>query len=128
MKILYDEVIRRFPEVQSYLSDGDMDLPYVVMGSVIHWVNDLGIAKLTPEVVQRLVDFTKWCETQPRGESAADDICTILVVAFYEKLFRSDVTRCLLPHILPRDELIKNAEYLKRWVSDEEFQLALQKY
>jgi len=128
MKMLYDEVIRRFPEVQSHLSDGDIDLPYVVMASVVDWVNDLGTSKLTPEVVQRVVEFTKWCETQPRGESAADDVYTILVVAFYEKLFRSDVTRTLLPHILPRDELIKNAEYLKTWVSDEEFQLALEKY
>lgn len=31
MKLLYDEVIRRFPEVRSLISEGNEDLPYVVV-------------------------------------------------------------------------------------------------
>ena len=128
MKALCDEVIRRFPEVQSHLTGDDAELPYVVMGSVIDWLNDMGESGLSPEIVQRVIEFTKWCEAQPRGNSAANDAYTILVTAFYENLFKSGVTRRLLPHILPKDELIKNAEYLKRWVGDEYFRLALEEY
>jgi hypothetical protein len=128
MKALYDEVLHRFPEVQSQLTGDDAEVPYVVMGSVIDWLKGIGTPEFAPEIVQRVTEFTKWCEAQPRGDSAANDVYTILVVAFYEELFRSDAVRCLLPHILTKDELIKNAEYLKAWVSDEYFQLALKMY
>lgn len=128
MKALYDEVIHRFPEVQSHLTGDDAELPYVVMGSVVDWLNDMGESGLSPEIVQRVIEFTKWCEAQPRGNGVANDAYTILVTALYENLFKSDVTRRLLPHILPKDELIKNAEYLKRWVGDEDFRLALEEY
>lgn len=128
MKALYDEVIHRFPEVQSHLTGDDVEIPYVVMGSVVDWLKGMGTPEFAPEIVQRVIEFTKWCEAQPRGDSASNDVYSILVVAFYEELFRSDVTRGLLPHVLPKDELMKNAEYLKAWVTDECFQLALKKY
>jgi len=128
MKALCDEVVRRFPEVQSRLTDGDEDVPYIVMGSVVDWLKETGTSGFPPEIVQRVIEFTEWCEAQPRGGTAGDDVYTILVVSFYEGLFRSDVTRCLLPRIVPKDELLNNAEYLKHWVGDENFRLALEKY
>jgi hypothetical protein len=83
MKHLYDEVYRRFPEVHSCLHEGDQELPYVVMGFVADWIEERSSSGLTPELIQRVVEFAKWCEEQPRGETAEDDLLTVLVVAFY---------------------------------------------
>ena len=125
MKALYEEAIRRFPEV---IQDGNEDQPYTVMNSLVDWLAALDPSELTPEVVQRVVGFTKWCEELPRGETAADDPYTVLVVGFYEELFRTEVTRCLIPRLIPKDDLISNAEYLKTWVGAENYQLAIEKY
>mgnify|MGYP001767606633 CR=1 FL=1 len=78
--------------------------------------------------LRRVVDFGKWCERQPRGESARDDILTIWVVGFLEELFDSDVTRPLIPHLVPKETLITNAEYLKTWVGPDDYQSALGEY
>ena len=125
MKAFYEEVIRRFPEV---IQDENEDFPYSVMGSLVDWLGSLGPSELTPEVVRRVVEFTKWCEEQPRGETAADDLYTVLVVGFYEGLFRTEETRSLIPRLIPKDDFISNAEYLKTWVGAENYQLALEKY
>jgi hypothetical protein len=128
MKVLFDEVSRRFPEVRTRLSDGDEELPYLVMGSVVDWLRSLSASQITPDIARRIREFRDWCERQPRGETAADDVYTVLVVAFYEKLFRDDVTRRLIPRLIPKDDLIQNAEYLKTWVGSVNYQLALEQY
>jgi hypothetical protein len=128
MKLLYDQIIRRFPEVESYLHEGDESLPYVLMGSVVSWLKEDKRTDLTPELVQRVVDFGKWCEEQPRGESAGDDVLTIWVVGFLEELFDSDVTRPLIPSLLDKEDLVENAEYWKQWVGPEDYQSALEEY
>ena len=102
--------------------------PYMVMGFVVEWLRSLSPEQITPEIVSRLREFRDWCEEQPRGETAGDDLYTVLVVGFYEELFRDEVTRRLIPRLIPKDDLIQNAEYLKTWVGDENYQLALEQY
>jgi len=128
MKVLFDEIERRFPEVKARLSEGDEQYPYLVMGSVVEWLRSLSTSEITPDIVTRLREFRDWCERQPRGATASDDIYTILVVGFYEKLFAVDVTRRLIPRLIPRGDLIQNAEYIKSWVGSENYQLALDLY
>src|ERR1700687_4339942 len=95
MKVLYEEVTRRFPEV---IQDGNEDQPYNVMNALVDWLAALSPAELNQELNQRVVAITKWCEDLPRGETAADDPYTVLVVGFYEGLFNTETTRCLIPH------------------------------
>jgi hypothetical protein len=128
MKKLYDEIISRFPEVRLNIREGDEDEPYLMMGYVSDWLNELRSAEMRPNTIQRVVDFSKWCEEQPRGKDAGDDILTIFVVAFYEKLFRSNNGRALLPRLISKDDLIGNAAYLKQWVGSENYDLALKKF
>src|ERR1039457_2310701 len=94
-----DEIRRIFPDVEPWVSAGDADLPYVVMGCVADWLKSLSPAGLTPAIVQRVTSFAKWCKVQPRGKTAADDVLTIFTVAFVEHLFSSAVTRSLLPKL-----------------------------
>ena len=125
---LYKEIARRFPEITNEITRQNRDLPYVQMAYVIGWLNDMSEETLTPEIAERIQQFAKWCEEQPRGADASDDLYTILVVAFYEKMFRSERTRALLPRILSREAVIANSEYYKSWAGAENYEKALQEY
>jgi hypothetical protein len=128
MKRLYDEVLSRFPEVAAYVSDGDEDLPYLVVGYVAEWLRSIAKPKLNRRVAQRVVDFDRWCMEQPRGESAADDVMTIEVVALREKLFEDDALLPLVPMLMSRDELEQSRHYLSTWVGSDRFEAALRMY
>lgn len=128
MKILYDEMSRRFPEIRNSFSEGDEELPYLVMGYLADWLKRLSNEALTPALVDRLVSFTKWCEAQPSSKDAGDDLLTILCVSFYEPLFDSDVARQLLPSFIPRDDLISSADYFRSWVGADNYDKALKCY
>jgi hypothetical protein len=126
MKLLYDEVLRRFPEARTKFnfSEGDVELPYNVMHDLVDWLQRLPPGAFTPELIDRLVSFTRWCEQQPRGKDAGDDLLTILTVGFYENLFDSDTTRALLPRFISRDQFMASADYFRQWVGAEDYEKA----
>jgi hypothetical protein len=126
MEILYDEVIRRFPEVR--ISEGDEDLPYVVVSELVYWLSTLTPADVDPALIERVVAFKVWCTAQPRGNDAGDDILTIYTVSFFEKLFRHEATRVLIPHLVKKSELLQNQTYLKSWVDEKDFRDVLSRY
>jgi hypothetical protein len=128
MRILYDEVLRRFPEIRNRLSEGDQELPYLLVGYLADWLKETPSDEITPALVKRVVEFTRWCEGQPSGRDAGDDIPTIMVVGFYEKLFEHESTRLLIPHLMPREHVTRNADYLRQWVGDENYEKALRQY
>jgi hypothetical protein len=126
VKILYNEITQRFPEIHNQINEWDEELPYLLMNYLDFWLKSF--QKITPEILERIVDFTKWCKAQPRGKSASNDIYTMLSVSFYEKLFDSEVTRPILPKLIPREEFIATADYFKQWVGVEDYEKALKEY
>lgn len=128
MNALFEEVSRRFPEIRPQMSEEQRDEPYNVMQEIVYWLRSLQESQVTPGLVKRLREFKDWCELYPRGETAGDDIYTIFVVGFYEGLFSEAVTRRLIPELVPKDDLIHNADYLKTWVGSQNYQLALEQY
>jgi hypothetical protein len=122
MKQLYDEVLRRFPEVASYVSQGDDELPYVVVSYIADWLLSV---ELDPATIQRVVDFDRWCIDQPRGKTAADDIVSIEVVALRERLFAHDELLPIVPKLMTRQELLLAREYLTSCVGVDRYQAAL---
>lgn len=127
MQALYTEMLQRFPEIQSRLSEGDEELPYMLMNYLADWLRDLGDG-VTSAIVERVVSFSRWCESQPSGKDAGDDVLTILVVGFYEHLFDCPSTRRLLPRLISREDMTRNANYLRQWVGAENYERALQAY
>lgn len=126
MKILYEEVLKRFPEIGHQLTENE--LPYNIMWSLVHWLKELPEDAFTPELVERLVSFTKWCEEQPRGENAGNDLHTILAVGFYEKLFDSEKTLALLPRFIAHEDFAANEDYLRTWVGEVNYEKARKYY
>lgn len=125
--LLYDEVCKRFPEAQGIFS-GNEDLPYVVLGLLADWLGTLEESKLTPEMIQRIVDLDDWSIKQPRGETAADDIVTIWIVAFYEKLFEHEKLRHIIPKFSTKEDLLQNRDYLITWVGKDNYEAALKEF
>jgi hypothetical protein len=127
MNNLYEEIIRRFPEIRTYVSDGDEvysgdeSRPYTMMGYIARWLKDMGPNPVPIKAANRVKDFVDWCKQQTPGKTAADDIQTILVVSLFEDLFDANHTRALLPKLITRDEFIQNADYLKSWVGEENY-------
>lgn len=129
MKILVEETLRRFPEISPLLFEGDEELSYVVMIALADWLQSLPSRKvITPPLVERITSFTQWCEGQARGKDAGDDIWTIFVIGFFEHLFDSEVTRPLIPKLIPYENLVQNAEYLHKWVGHDDYEKALKCY
>lgn len=128
MKELTDEILKRFPEVEASVFEGDDELPYLMMGHVADWVLTQVGPPLAPGIVNRVVDFCSWCTSHPRGDTAADDILTIWTVGFYEKMLENEATHPLIPEIVTKQELINNREYLVNWVGQDAYVAALKRY
>ena len=124
MRKLYEEICVRFPETRDMVHHGDEELPYVMMGHVAYWLRSLPEVAITEDVIARIQAFAAWCEEQPSGETAADDIHTILVVGFYEKLFDVERMRTLAPKVISKETFARNAEYLRTWIGEENYEKA----
>lgn len=127
MKVLYTEMLRRFPELESMVSEGDDELPYMMMNYLADWLGRPGVAS-EPANIKRVVAFVSWCETQPPGKNAGDDLRTILVVGLIEHLLESSTARTLVPHLVSREIFTSNADYFRHWVGPENYEQALRRY
>jgi hypothetical protein len=128
MITVYDEIKRRFPELDNEITRKKRDLPYMQMFYVAAWLQAMPREAITASVVERLRSFRAWCEEQPRTQSAKDDIYTIFTVGFWEPMFASDSTRFLIPQLMSREEVTAAGDYLKSWVGPENYQMALDEY
>jgi hypothetical protein len=128
MKLLFNELLTRFPEIIGKVQEGDEEMPYLTMGYLVEWLDEVGKSGLDPATIQRAADFSQWCELQPRGETASDDIWTIYVVAFLENLFLHEHTKCVIPHVTTKSDLQTNRQYFVSWVGEENYNKALEQF
>ena len=128
MKVVYDEILRRFPEVRGQMREDYLDLPYLQMNCLAQWLQALPPGAINPPLIGRVKSFFDWCEQQPAGADASNDIYTMFVVGFYEKLFEAEVTHPLIAHLVSKDDLLRNADYLKTWVGEDNFAKALRHF
>lgn len=123
---LCTELSARFPEIAEEI-ESNREMPYLQMHALGDWLAGLSEDHLT-KVIFRVKAFAAWCESQQRGEDAGSDIQTIFVVGFLEKIFRTRAARALLPHLVSKEQLVANADYLRRWVAEEDYNAALAFY
>jgi hypothetical protein len=128
IEALASEIRSQFPEISSYLHDGDETLPYVMMGHIADWLSEKRPHQSDPSIAKRLSSFCEWCESQPEGKTASDDILTILCVAFYEKLIERPAIRSLVPHVISRSIFMQNKDYFISHCGAESFSSTLNEY
>jgi hypothetical protein len=121
------ELLRRFPELRNRMSEFDQASPHLAMNALASWLQELGDG-LAPSIAEQVIEFSQWCETQPRGTDASDDAYTILVVGLYEPLFESQATRRLVRRLLSKADLLNDPSYWRQWVGSENYEKALLEY
>jgi hypothetical protein len=124
---LCTELSARFPEITKQV-ERNRELPYLQMHVLADWVAGLPGDLPSTEVIARVKDFAAWCEIQPRSENAGSDIFTIFTVGFFEKIFKERQSRALVPHLVSKDPLIASADYLRRWVEEDDYNAVLALY
>jgi hypothetical protein len=125
---LSDQMFRLFPELRELSSEGDEDLPYVLMLNLVGLLESQASPSLSPATIARLLEFNSWCHNQPRGVDAGNDVFTILVVGLYEKLIESDKLRYLIPKLISESDFANAKDYLVRWVGQENYDRAMALY
>lgn len=123
--VFSDELVRRFPELVDSVFDGDEELPYLMARHLVDWLSVVAAPRLDQEVVRRVVEFHQWCQEQPSGASAEDDILTIEAVGFIEDLFEHDELLPLIPRLFRKEELRRSRDYWIAWVGKDRYDAAL---
>lgn len=123
-----EKLFRIFPEVQARASDDDKKLPYVLMAYLVDFLESCSGSGFPQDVTERLVEFNFWCRAQPRGESAKDDIYTLLAVGLHEKILKKDDLYPLIVKLVSRKEFLDSKEYLLRWIDETQYSRALSLY
>ena len=125
---LADEVFRVFPEMQGLCSEGDEQLPYVLMANLVAFLEKQADPALPLETLRRVKEFNFWCQNQPRGEDAGSDVLTIAAVGLFEKVLTSDKLHYLVPTLISKADLVKSRHYLVSWAGEENYARALALY
>jgi hypothetical protein len=123
-----DEVFRVFPEVKRLCSEGDQQLPYVLMANLVAFLEKQADPALPLETLRRVREFNLWCQNQPRGEDAGRDVLTIVAVGLFEKVLTSDKLHYLVPTMILRADFISSRDYLVSWAGEENYRRALALY
>ena len=124
----YREVLRRFPEIEPYLIEGDEEMPYVCFNYIAWWIESLPRAEITSDLIARISSFGDWCHAQPEGKDASDDLPTILTVGLHESLGASDSGRMALSKIWPEDYVRESEGYLRQWLGTGDYEKLLAEY
>ena len=126
MQRLETEMSQRFPELAAQITEHH-DLPYVIMAELARWLETVAESAL-PAALERVRSFVTWCEQQSRSEDPSEDIFTILVIGFFEKLLESDALRRFVPVFFTRDDLELDPAYWKTWVGEDNYARALEQF
>ncbi len=122
------EILQRFPEIQEKVFNGDEDLPYLMANHLANWLAALAKLQLSQQTIDRVVDFHRWCREQPEGKTAEDDISTIEMVGFLEKLFEHADLTSMVPRLIPKEELLRNHKYFIQWIGKDRYDVALRSF
>ena len=121
-------MFRIFPELRELSSQVDKALPYALMSNLVSFLDAQSTPVLPAALIGRVQEFNLWCQQQPRGDNAGDDVLTILVVSLYEPLIESEKLRGVVPQLIAKSDMVDNKDYLVRWVGQENYDRAIALY
>lgn len=124
----FNEVLRRFPEIEPHLCDGDEESPYLYFNYIAWWIESLPRSEVSEDIITRISQFGDWCCSQPEGNDASDDLATIMMVGLHESLGSSESGRRVLSRIWPLDYVLSSQEYLRQWIGVKDYEKLLAEY
>lgn len=120
MEKLFKQIQESFPQLKQE-NETNQDSPYLVMSAAADWVITECKKGLSSETLNNIKKFSHWCNTQPRSDSANDDIYTIYITSFFEELCENEITHPIVIELITKDEFIRNEEYLTEWIGMKNF-------
>jgi hypothetical protein len=122
------ELLRRFPEITTLIEPEDVDLPYQLTTALLEWLTSVVPSGIEIHVIDRVVDFQKWCETQPTSPTAESDAYTIFVVGVLEELFKRNELRSMIPYLISEENIRNNETYLRKCVGESAIKNVLEQF
>ncbi len=127
MKLLFQETLARFPEVD-LLIDSEDDSPYIYFSYISGWIENLASEEVTQSICDRIASFGEWCCQLPQGKDASDNPATLLMLGLYESLAFSENGRKVMANIWDENYVISSESYLRQWIGDVEYEALLNEY
>lgn len=119
------EAHSRFPE----LEDPDkIESPYSLWLELLEVFEEAYQPPRNEEMIKRIYAYAEWCETQPRGIKAEDDLATCVCVCFYEHIPDNQYSLEDMPRWFSRSEVLLMEEVFSYHVGKEGFKKILEIY
>ena len=78
------EATKRFPDLVEWFADADT--PYLLWFELFDAFQQAYKNPRNQDLIRRIYAFAAWCESQPPGSTAADDLRTCVTVCFTEHI------------------------------------------
>jgi hypothetical protein len=121
------EALKRFPEI-SEEECSDWDNPYSCWNSLIFLFEDAYQEPRNEDSIKRICEYSEWCLEQPQGETAEDDLPTIVCVCFLEHIPTIPAAMEDMPRWIPYKNVQVSAEIFSYMVGNEGYQKILAVY
>jgi len=72
-------------------------------------------------LIRRIYEFSDWCITAPRGETAEDDLPTIVCTCFYEHIPTYPAARDDMPRWISYEEFLGTVHFFRYHLLEEDF-------
>ncbi|MGN6367763.1 MAG: hypothetical protein ACTHN5_05840 [Phycisphaerae bacterium] len=72
-------------------------------------------------LIKRIYEYARWCETQPRGKTAEDDLLTATAVCFIEHIPEHPQARMDMPRWFTLDQIVGMESLFRYRISAEDF-------
>lgn len=130
-----EEAVARFPELVEALTrfeepDGPLiefvrqklDTPYMLWNELQSlWAEAWRGDPPNTNLIDRVHNYAHWCEAQPQGQTADDDLNTAVVVSFYEHIAQVPAAMRDMPNRFTWSQIEKSREVFCYFVGDEGF-------
>ena len=80
---------------------------------------------LTNECYAQVMQLKDWAEMSPNTDVEEEDVFTLFLVVFFERLFEDSKLRVLIPFLVSKAYLKENKELILQGVSSKDFKRAL---
>ena|ERR1035438_9320946 len=120
-----EKATQMFPELASVIRDAEN--PYSLWSDLLDTFNCAYGPPRDESLIKRVYEYADWCNDQPQGKTAEDDLTTCVAVSFYEHIPQHPDARADMPRWFTLEDLLGMGKLFRYHISDAEFE-ALKQY
>ena len=105
-----------FPDQEKWARSADT--PYLFLIELRLLFEKAYVHPRDESFIKRVYDYADWCDHQPRGKTAEDDLLSAAAVCFYEHLPENQAVRADMPRWFTRQEILNMKSLLRYRISE----------